>query len=73
MNPDKKENLTWFLVAISPITFGALIVCLITIIIGRYYKIDLKENGGIVVPIYIGYTWLWSYLYRKVTGHSWLD
>jgi hypothetical protein len=73
MNPDKKENLTWFLVAISPITFGVLIVCLILITTAKYYNIDLKENGFIVVPIYIGYTWVWSYLYRTVAGHSWLD
>ena len=68
-----KENLSWFLIAISPISFGSLIVATITILIAKNYGLDLSEDGIIVLPIYFLYTFIWAKIYHKVTGVSWLD
>jgi hypothetical protein len=68
-----KENLTWFLIAMSPTTFGVLVIAMITIFIGKYYGLNLNENGIIVLPIFFIYTFIWAKIYRKVTGRSWLD
>jgi hypothetical protein len=72
-NSKVKENLSWFLIAISPISFGSLIVATIIILIAKHYGLDLSEDGIIVVPIYFLYTFIWAKIYRKVTGVSWLD
>lgn len=68
-----KEKLSWFLLGISPISFGSLIVATITILIAKHYDLDLSEDGIIVLPIYFLYTFIWAKIYRKVTGVSWLD
>ena len=68
-----KENLSWFLIFISPITFGALIVLVISMFIAKHYGLNLNEDGFIAIPIFFGYTFIWSRIYRKVTGTSWLD
>lgn len=73
LSHNTKENLTWFLIAISPITFGALIVLAITIFFAQRYGLDLNEDGIIALPIFFGYTFIWARIYRKVTGSSWLD
>ena len=72
-NSKVKENLSWFLLGISPISFGSLIVATITILIAKHYGLDLSEDGVIVLPIYFLYTFIWAKIYRKVTGVSWLD
>lgn len=72
-NSNKNENLSWFLIAISPITFGILIVVAISILIAKYYGLDLNEDGIIFLPIYFTYIFIWARIYRKVTGSSWLD
>lgn len=69
----KKEKLSWLLIAISPITFGLLIVAAITILIAKHYVLNLNEDGIIILPIYFTYTFLWARIYRKVTGLSWLN
>ena len=73
LNNNTKENISWFLIFISPITFGALIVAAITILIAKKYGLNLDEDGFIAVPVFFGYTFIWSKIYRKVTGTSWLD
>jgi hypothetical protein len=72
-NSDKKETFTWFLIAVSPITFGLLIVAAITILIAKHYGLNLNEDGIIILPIYFTYTFLWARIYRKFTGSSWLN
>jgi hypothetical protein len=72
-NSDKKETFTWFLIAISPITFGLLIVAAMSIIFAKNYDLNFKEDGIIILPIYFTYTFLWARIYRKVTGLSWLN
>lgn len=72
-NSDKKETLSWLLLAISPITFGLLIVAAISIIIAKHYDLNFNEDGIIILPIYFTYTFLWAIIYRKVTGLSWLN
>jgi hypothetical protein len=72
-NSDKKETLSWLLLAISPITFGLLIVAAISILIAKHYGLNLNEDGIIVLPIYFTYTFLWARIYRKVTGLFWLN
>lgn len=72
-NSDKKETFTWFLIAVSPITFGLLIVAAISIIIAKHYDLNFNEDGIIILPIYFTYTFLWARIYRKVTGLSWLN
>ncbi len=73
LSPNTKENLSWFLIAISPITFGALIVLSISVLFAQRYGLNLNEDGFIAVPIFFGYTFIWARIYRKVTGSSWLD
>lgn len=73
MKQSKNEGLTWFLLSISPITFGILIVAAITILIAKHYGLNLNEDGIIVLPIYFTYIFIWSRIYRKVSGSSWLD
>lgn len=68
-----KENLSWFLIAISPITFGILVVVAISIFIAKHYGLNLDEDGIIVLPIFFLYTFIWAKIYRKVTCKSWLD
>lgn len=68
-----KENLTWFLIAISPIAFGILIVVAVAIFISKYCSLDLNEDGIIVLPIFFLYTFIWGKIYRKVAGKSWLN
>jgi hypothetical protein len=72
-NSDKKETFTWFLIAISPITFGLLIVATISIIIAKHYDLNFNDGGIIILPIYFTYTFLWARIYRKVTGLYWLN
>jgi hypothetical protein len=72
-NSYKKETLTWFLIAISPITFGILIVAEISIFITKHYDLNLNEDGVIILPIYFTYAFIWSRIYRKINGSSWLD
>ena len=68
-----KENLIWFLIAISPITLGILIVAAIAIFIEKQYGLNLNEDGFIILPIYFLYMFIWAKIYRKVTGVSWLN
>lgn len=73
LSSNVKENLSWVLIFISPITFGALIVLAISIIVAKHYGLNLNEDGFIAVPIFLLYTFIWARIYRKVTGVSWLD
>jgi hypothetical protein len=73
MNKSKNEGLIWFLILISPITLGILIVAEIAIFIAKHYDLNLNEDGIIILPIYLTYTFIWSKIYRKVNGSSWLD
>ena len=68
-----KENLEWFLIAMSPITFGILIVVALYILTCRYFSIGLNECGFLVIPIYFIYTFIWGKCFKGVTGRSWLD
>ena len=73
MNSNKNENLSWFLIAISPLAFGMLIIAAITLLIVKHYGLDINEDGIIVLPIAFTYIFIWARIYRKVTGSSWLD
>jgi hypothetical protein len=68
-----KENLEWFLVFISPISFGVLIVIALYILTCRCFSIGLDECGFLIIPIYAIYTLIWAKLYKHVSGTSWLD
>lgn len=72
-NLDKKEKLSWFLIAISPITFGILIVVAISILIAKHFDVNIEEGAIIVFPVYLMYTYTWARIFRKVEGFSWLD
>ena len=71
----KKENeiLSWFLITISPITFGVIIVLLIYILIAKYYNLNCNEYGSIFIPMYLCYCFVWSRICHKVIGTSWLE
>ena len=55
LSEETKENITWFLVAISPITFGNLIVCMVAFFITKCYCLNSDEYGFIVIPIFFLY------------------
>jgi hypothetical protein len=73
MKKTTRDNLHWLLIFLSPTVFGILIIAMIFILICKYYHIDMNENGILVLPIFFGYLYIWSKLYYKIVGHSWLD
>ena len=62
----KKENLIWVLIAMSPISFGILVITMIGIFIARTYNLNLNEDGIILLPIFFIYTFIWATIYHKV-------
>jgi hypothetical protein len=62
----KNKNLIWFLIAMSPIAFGMLVITVIAIFIARTYNLNLNEDGIILLPIFFIYTFIWVTIYHKV-------
>jgi hypothetical protein len=69
----RNENLEWFLVLISPISFGVLIVIALYILSCICFSISLDECQFLFIPIYAIYTFIWGKFFKSVSGQSWLD
>jgi hypothetical protein len=69
----RKENLEWFLVFISPISFGLLIVLTLYILTCKYFSISLDEYGFLIIPIYAIYTLIWAKIFKHISGTSWIQ
>ena len=65
MKEEIKEKISWILLAFSPITFGIFIVFL--------YLLFSKDYEIFIIPIYFIYTFIWSRIWKKINGNSWLD
>jgi hypothetical protein len=71
MNKKKRDNLTWFLILISPLSLGIIIVLIISNILIRYFDVNLFKQGGLVLLItYLIYTLIWSKIFKKISGYS---
>lgn len=61
-----KENLEWFLLFISPISFGVLIVIALYILSCKYFSIGLDECGFLIIPIYAIYIFIWAKIFKNI-------